>query len=85
MEDQDADSCCAVRGQRFFSKNIKKLLDKGYVLWYYSQARPSESEGRSEANLENDTERETRNRKETVQRCMVRQRRFQRVNEHESA
>ncbi len=57
MEDQDADSCCAVRGQRFFSKNIKKLLDKGYVLWYYSQARLSESEGKSEANLENDTER----------------------------
>ena len=40
-------------GQRKF----QKLLDKGYVLWYYSQARPSESEGKSEANLENDTER----------------------------
>ena len=35
----------------------KKVLDKGGWLWYYSQARPSESEGKSEANLENDTEK----------------------------
>ena len=33
------------------------MLDKGEVLWYYSQARPNESEGKSEANLENDTEK----------------------------
>ena len=38
-------------------KICKKVLDKGEVLWYYSQARPNESEGKSEANLENDTEK----------------------------
>ena len=45
--------------QGFFRSNkFQKLLDKGVMLWYYSQARPSESEGRkSEANLENDTEK----------------------------
>ena len=29
----------------FVIKISKKMLDKGGVLWYYSQARPSESEG----------------------------------------
>ena len=41
------------------------MLDKGEVVWYYSQARPSESEGkRSEANLENVTEKKRAIRKE---------------------
>ena len=40
------------------------MLDKGVVLWYYSQARLSESEGKSEANLENDTEKKRARRKE---------------------
>jgi len=47
-----------LRKQVFFVIKIcKKVLDKGEGLWYYSQARPNESEGKSEANLENDTER----------------------------
>ena len=45
--------------------NFEKVLDKGEGVWYYSQARPSESEGkRSEANLENDTEKKRAIRKE---------------------
>jgi hypothetical protein len=53
----------------FVIKIFKKVLDKGGWLWYYSRARPNESAGMSEANLENDTER---NAQEI-------QRRFQRV------
>ena len=53
----------------FVIKISKKVLDKGGVLWYYSRARPNESEGNGQANLENDTER---NAQEI-------QRRFQRV------
>jgi hypothetical protein len=53
----------------FVIKIFKKVLDKGEGLWYYSRARPNESEGNGQANLENDTER---NAQEI-------QRRFQRV------
>ena len=56
-------------GVFFVIKIFKKVLDKGEGLWYYSRARPNESEGNGQANLENDTER---NAQEI-------QRRFQRV------
>ena len=47
----------------FVMKISKKVLDKGKGLWYYSQARPNESEGPSEANLENDTEKKRARKK----------------------
>ena len=46
-------------GQRKF----KKLLDKGYTLCYYSQARPSESEGKGAKRTLKTIQRETRNNK----------------------
>ena len=51
---------------QFVKKISKKVLDKGEELWYYSRARPNESEGKSEANLENDTENKRANIKERL-------------------
>ena len=54
------------------------MLDKGGRLWYISQARLRGTAGASEANLENDTERETRKEEEdsedskelNIERCL---------------
>ena len=67
-----AEACCLegwAEGAFFACEKFQKLLDKRGRLWYYSRARPNESEGNGQANLENDTER---NAQEI-------QRRFQRV------
>jgi len=40
----------------FFQKKRQKVLDKGLPLCYSIQARLRETAGKSEANLENDTE-----------------------------
>jgi len=45
----------------YFSKKLKKVLDKGGTVWYISQARSRGTERTSKANLENDTEERTRN------------------------
>ena len=40
----------------FFQKNLKKVLDIPFLFCYSTQARLRETAGKSEANLENDTE-----------------------------
>ena len=61
MENQDIDP-----DQQVICKKNKKLLDKGDMVWYYSQARLRETAGRGEANLENDTEKKRANIKERL-------------------
>ena len=57
----------------FVKKISKKVLDKGEGLWYYSRARPNESEGKSEANLENDTERNAQEIQRRFQESLTRE------------
>ena len=57
----------------FVIKISKKVLDKGDGLWYYSRARPNESEGKSEANLENDTERNAQEIQRRFQESLTRE------------
>ena len=46
MEDQDINAGQQMNGALFF-RNMKKVLDKGGVLWYYSQARLRGTAGRA--------------------------------------
>jgi len=44
----------------FVIKIFKKVLDKGEGLWYYSRARPNESEGNGRKRTLKTIQRETR-------------------------